>query len=407
MIPLLAALIAQASVREAAQLEVTLWHSYNGPERDALEAVVRAFEATSPGFRVAPSMVPYDALADKLTAAIPRGHGPDVFIFAHDRIGGWAEGGQIEPIELLVDEAMLDAHETDCVFALAYGDALYGLPLAHKALALYVRTDLAPEPPEDFASLLALAKKHTDAAKARYGLVYGNIDFFYHTPILFSLGGVVFEGADPRRGIAGKVAVRNDGMKRSLAMAHRLAKTEGLIPDDPTQVTASAMFAEGRTPMLISGPWFRSQIDRAVPYTVVPIPAFEGGARASGFSTCEAVLMSKRTKHPKEAFRFLSFLANDPTSAELRMRAGGQPVTLRSAWETVLPTLDAKEQRIFSAFRDAFASSVPSPSNPEMAAVWTPMNAALYKTIHQGMDPSQALAEAQERISRALSALGK
>lgn len=62
------------------------------------------------------------------------------------------------------------------------------------------------------------------------------------------------------------------------------------------------------------------------------------------------------------------------------------------------------EQKIFRAFRDAFEDAVPSPSSPAMAAVWTPMNAALYKTLHQGMAPKDAAAEAQKRIDDALSA---
>jgi maltose-binding protein MalE len=84
------------------------------------------------------------------------------------------------------------------------------------------------------------------------------------------------------------------------------------------------------------------------------------------------------------------------------MVTGGQPVTLNEAWTTVLKELPEKEQSTFQAFKDAFEDSVPSPSNPEMAAVWTPMNAALYKTIHQDMPPKDAAAEAQRRIDKAL-----
>jgi arabinogalactan oligomer / maltooligosaccharide transport system permease protein len=388
----------------AAQTEIVLWHAYNGAERDALLQAIDAFHSANPELRVSVSGVPHDAITDKLTVAIPRGHGPDVFIYAHDRIGGWAEGGQIAPLELLVTEEMLDAHETDCVFALAYGPSLYGLPLAHKALGLYVRTDLVPEPPKDFATLVATAKKFTDPPKARYGLVYNNVDLFFHLPLLFSYGGYIFEGADPRQGISGTVNVANDGVIRSLEMARRLAREERIIPDDPTQVTASAMFSEGRTPMLISGPWFRSEIPKSIPYTVVPIPAFEGGKQASGFSTCEGVILSAKSKHPREAFSFMRFLANDPKSAALRMKIGAQAVTLKQAWDEVLPALPAAEQKIYAGFREAFLSSVPSPSDPRMAAVWTPMNGALYNAIHQGTPAAEAATEAQRRIDVALRA---
>ena len=37
-----------------------------------------------------------------------------------------------------------------------------------------------------------------------------------------------------------------------------------------------------------------------------------------------------------------------------------------------------------------------------MTAVWTPMNAALYKSIHKAMDPTAAAEQAQKRIDKAL-----
>lgn len=390
-------LFTAAGPAAAEPVTIKLWHSYTGAERTGLEQALEAFAATSPGFTVAPSFVPNDALVDKLTAAIPRGHGPDVFIFAHDRVGGWAEGHLIEPIELLVDEPMLDRHVTACVFALAYGDSLYGLPLAFKALALFVRTDQLKAAPKTFEELLAAARAATDKSAGRYGLVYPNADLFFHTPLLFSLGGRIYAGGDEA-----SPNVVNDGVVRSLAMAHRLATVEGVIPDDPSTVLSSAMFVDGRTPLVISGPWFRSQIDEGVPYTVAPIPAFEGGEQAAGFSTCEGVLMSRRSAHKKEGFRLMRFLTTEAEGVRPRMIAGQQTVSLLSAWETDLPMLPERERAIYAAFREAFERSKPTPSHPSMNAVWTPMNAALYKTIHRGMAPADAAREAQERIEKAL-----
>jgi maltose-binding protein MalE len=389
---LFGALVAAAS---ADPIEITLWHSYQGAERDALAKALEAFASTNPGFKVAASAVPYDAMRDKIPAAIPRGHGPDVFIYAHDFIGRLAEGGLIEPLELMVDEAMLDRQATACVFALAYGDSLYGLPLAHKALALFVRTDRIKSPPKSYEELVEIAKKETDPSKGRYGLVYPNADFFFHTPLAWSLGAYVM---DEKR--SPKVA--NPGMIASLVLAKRMFKDEKIVPDDPTPVTESSMFSDGRTPMVITGPWFRSEIDKNVPYTVVPIPAFPGGKQASGFSTCEGVLMNHKTAHPKEAFQLMRFLSEDMRSVRPRMVIGGQPVTLDEAWTTVLPELTERERAIFRAFKEAFEHSVPSPSDPQMAVVWTPMNAALYKTLHQDMPAEAAAKEAQKRIEDAL-----
>jgi len=389
----LAIAIGAATSAHADAPKLKLWHSYTGVERAGLEAAVAALKDDR--FTVEASFVPFDAMADKLTAAIPRGHGPDVFIFAHNRIGGWAEGGIVEPIELFVDEAMLDRHLTPCVFALAYGDSLYGMPLAFKALALFVRSDLVKTPPTDFDTLIQIAKANTDADAARYGLVYANADFFFHTPLMLSLGGSVY-GDDPK-----SPNVDNPGMTASLAMTHRLAQ-EGILPSDPTVVMASGMFSEGRTPFVINGPWFRGEIDPGVQYTVVPIPAFPGGEASSGWSTCEGVMMSRHTEHKVEAFELMRFLSTTAEGAVPRMKTGGQTITLIESFEAAVKELPEAERAIYEAFRTAFEQSKPTPIDPSLNAVWTPMNAALYKTIHRGMKPAEATAQAQTRVNKAL-----
>lgn len=387
-----------------ADAPLVLWHSYTGQERAALEAVVAHYNQR-PELRrkVRMTSVPHDAYPDKITAAIPRGHGPDVFIFAHDRIGGWVEGGQIAPIELFVDEALLDAHESACVFALAYGNSLYGLPLAAKALALYVRSDLVPEAmtASSMEILVDLARRFAERP-GRFGLVYHNVDFFFHTPWLQAFGGTVFEGDPIRSPRSARPKLHTEAMVRSLAYARSLALVPSLVPDDPNQVTAAAMFARGRAPLVVSGPWFRSELEARLRFEVRPLPPVAGRPAASGFATCEAVLLSRHSAHPEDAFSFMRFLSSTPEGVGPRMAQGGQPVTWRPAWRSIFPTLPARLGRQLRAFQDAFRTAEPTPSHPLMAGVWTPMNAALYKTIHQGMAPEAAAQEAQVRVERGL-----
>lgn len=89
---------------------VTVWHAYRTKEKAALEKVVstfnaKTFNAKKSGTQIKLVSIPYDALADKITAAIPRGRGPDLFIFAQDRVGDWAAAEVIEPVDFwLKDE---------------------------------------------------------------------------------------------------------------------------------------------------------------------------------------------------------------------------------------------------------------------------------------------------------------
>ena len=112
--------------------------------------------------------------------------------------------------------------------------------------------------------------------------------------------------------------------------------------------------------------------------------------------------MNRKSRQKKAAFTLMSYLSNDVAGSQIRMRKGRQTVTLLSAWEKELPSFDPAAQAMFSAFRESFNSSTPSPSFPNMNAVWGPMNAALYNTIHKGASPKEAAADAQRRITKAL-----
>lgn len=58
--------------------KLVLWHAYAGGEEKALTQVVRSFQDAHPqGPQIEAISVPYGSFADKLQAAIPRGHGPD------------------------------------------------------------------------------------------------------------------------------------------------------------------------------------------------------------------------------------------------------------------------------------------------------------------------------------------
>src|SRR6266508_1734157 len=95
-------------VLASAQKEIVVWHAYRGDEKTAFEKVVAQFNAANAGkgIKATTLAVPYDAFADKITAAVPRGKGPDVFIYAQDRLGGWvAAGNTVEPIDFFLDEA--------------------------------------------------------------------------------------------------------------------------------------------------------------------------------------------------------------------------------------------------------------------------------------------------------------
>ena len=72
----LALLALTAALPPAARAaEVVVWHAYRGAEKTAFEKVVKQFEAkqAGKGITVSTLAIPYDAYADKISAAVPRG----------------------------------------------------------------------------------------------------------------------------------------------------------------------------------------------------------------------------------------------------------------------------------------------------------------------------------------------
>jgi arabinogalactan oligomer/maltooligosaccharide transport system substrate-binding protein len=114
--------------------EVVLWHSYRAGEEAAFEKTVAAFNAQDNGVRIRSQAIPSDPFVDKVTITVPRGQGPDLFIFAHNMIGNWVEKGVLEPLSGKVDQETLKQFVPEAVKAMVYRKNLYGLPLAFKSL---------------------------------------------------------------------------------------------------------------------------------------------------------------------------------------------------------------------------------------------------------------------------------
>ena len=66
-----------------------------GRTLESVDEANAALAAEGADVEVRPEAIPYDALHTKLATAIPRGHGPDLFVAAHDRVGDWARQGLV------------------------------------------------------------------------------------------------------------------------------------------------------------------------------------------------------------------------------------------------------------------------------------------------------------------------
>lgn len=365
---------------------VVLWHSYRGAEETALIAAVEAFEAEG-GADVEVLAVPYEVMASKLTNAIPRGNGPDVFVFAHERVGGWADTGLLRPVADWAGAPALDAFPGPALEALTYGERRWGLPLSVKSLALFRNTDVVPEAPATMDDLLAAAR--ASVARGGSGIAYESESFYFHAPWYFGHGGALTMPPP-------LVDFEGPAWRDSLAFLADLVD-EGLVPEEPTGALVAGLFRSGDAPFAISGPWFLAELEGGVPWAVSPLPRFADGRPASPLLTVEAVFVSATAERPDDGAALASFVAG-PEGARLRGTLGRQVVAHGSAWDD--PAL--ADDPVLTAFRDQAALAVPMDNRPAMRDVWEPSQIALKKVMRGLATPEQA-AEASYRRWKAIT----
>ena len=362
---------------------VVLWHAYRAEEQKALEQLVDAYNAQGGPVTVEAIPVPYDAFVDKIGVTVPRGNGPDLFIFAHNMIGDWVAGGLLEPVTEWAPPALLSRFIPDTVKALVYKKSLYGLPLAFKSLVLFYNKKLIAEPPKTVDELIAKAKAHTGGES--WGLAVEAAKLYFHAPWLHAKGGVVFDEA-------GKPVLDSDASVAAAELARSLVKEQGIVPSGMTGFMVTSLFNEGKAAMAISGPWLRGEIDAGVDYGVAVLPKL-GDAPLKPFLGSEAIYVSAKGAHKREAFDFAKFLTSDE-AALVRAKVGKQPVANKATYEDP----EIKADPFMPVFFEQAQSSVIMPATPEMQAVWSTYDTALNKTLFGDASARDAMGEAQRKV---------
>ncbi|MDP6943980.1 MAG: extracellular solute-binding protein, partial [Myxococcota bacterium] len=262
---------------------VVLWHAYRGQEKEALEQAITLFHASQDRITVRLQAVPYDPYVDKIAITIPRGQGPDVFIFAHNMIGAWVEEGLIEPLSTQVKPELLQAMLPQSVRALVYQQHLYGLPLAFKSLALFYDKSKLPKAPATMEELLDSVKELQRPSRGIHGLVYEAGLLYHHAPWMHAFGGAVFDEA-------GAPALNTPAQVAALDYARSLHAAHKVVPKGMTSFMLTSLFNDGKAIAVLNGPWFRAEIT-AKSYGVAPIPTV-GGRVPKPFLGVEAAFVS-------------------------------------------------------------------------------------------------------------------
>ncbi|WP_433585582.1 sugar ABC transporter substrate-binding protein [Microbacterium hydrocarbonoxydans] len=353
--------------------ELVIW---TDAEREAaITEAAKAFEEET-GAKVTLVQKNFEDLRNDFIAQVPTGEGPDITVGAHDWLGALVAAGVVDTIDL-GDKA--SEFEQVALDAMTYDGQLYALPYSLETIALVQNVDLVgAEAPATWDDMIAK------------GLAAGT-----ERPVVINTGGETGDGYTMyglQTSFGAPVFVQDDtgsyttevgmGGANGEAFAQWLGANgkngTGYISTTVDYDINNELFASGKAPFTIQGPWAISAFE-GVNVAVNPIPS-AGGQPAAPFVGVQGFYLSSKSKNALLAQEFLTnYLGTEDAQRALYEADPRIP-----AWASLAE--EVSSDPITAGFVASAKNGVPMPSIPEMGSVWDLWNAAQAQIIN-GADP--------------------
>lgn len=390
VIAVLAIIIIAASVYlfmkppEAPPADVVVWHSLlSGEKKVAEEGIATSFKQKYPDITI--DFLEIMDLRTRLLAAIPAGKGPDVFMWAHDWTGEFADAGHIYPLTEFVTPELMEKFTSTAVEACTYDDKIWALPYAAETVALIYNKAMVEDPPETMEELIAAMAKAK--AEGMYGIAYP-IDPYFVSAWVHAFGGWYW--SDENR----TVGANSEGTIRGLR--YLIETFKPYMAADPTGTVQIGVFLEKMSPFCITGPWAIPSIkDAGIDYGVVPLPKITELDRwPEPFTGVKVTWMTSAAKNKENAFAFIEWFATDPD----HILARAEEARFIPVLKETLELEEIKADPFISGFAEAVTLGRPMPKGPEMMLTWGPFGDSLMLAWIEPGKLQQYFDDAQSRI---------
>ncbi|MBI3229119.1 MAG: maltose/maltodextrin ABC transporter substrate-binding protein MalE [Burkholderiales bacterium] len=329
-----------------------------------------------------------DDASGKFQQLSSQGKGPDIFIWAHDRLGEWIASDLLAPIQ--TDKTLRNTIDPMAWSAFSVAGKTWGYPISMEAVALIYNKDLLPTPPQQFDELFALDKKLTSQGKKAINWDYTNTYFSW--PLLAAGGAYAFGHWDSGHYDKANTGVATQG---AITGANTIVK---LINADVLPKTASygemeKGFLEGKTAMMINGPWAWENARKAkINFGVALIPQVNGKA-AAPFVGVQGAMIAKASPNRQAATTFLeNFLLAEPGLKEMNADVAlGVPAN-RNFYAQL------KSDPLILATMMSVQNGQPMPNNPEMSKFWSATKTALENITQNKVSSREGLEQAASQI---------
>ena len=319
---------------------------------------------------------------------------PDLFLFAHDKIGVFAEMGILAPVAPLLEDGTLDAFLPMTIDAATYKGTLYQLPLYFETLLFmynrrYMRDEEVPATTEALYSYM-----ENNTGRGRYGFVEQHSTAYYCAAWIHGFGGSIIDSS---------AVPFPDEQAVQEALTYHL-KFVKLMPGETEYNTVNTLFLEGKADATIGGPWMvPSAREAGIDLGIAPMPTVdETGLALAPYSGVQGlhVLKAAAEKKTDAVKALLRALAKPEIGTSLALASGCAPAN-GECYE------DARvaEDPLVQAMRQTAEIAVPMPNIPEMDVMWTVVSNLLTDVNLSGKDIASSFQAAKAQAESLIAGM--
>jgi maltose/maltodextrin transport system substrate-binding protein len=334
-----------------------------------------------------------EGATDKFQAAAQTGKGPDIMLWAHDRIGEWADAGLLKPLTISADfKAGFIPMSWDAV---THNKQIWGYPLALEAVSLiYNKKYVTGNPPAQLSEISAFAKELKTKSPNVVAILWDYDTPYFTWPFLASGGGYPFKE------VAGSydtkdIGVANDGAVKGLKEVVDLI-TAGIMPKGASYSVMEQKMNSGELAMMISGPWAWANLRKSgIDFGLAPLPGV-GGNPGKPFVGVLTALINRSTPNADLAAQFIEKYIC--TADGLKTIDADVPIGV-PALKSVYDEMAAKNPLIKVTYDNA-QNGVVMPNIPQMGKFWSSMASAFQIATNGQASPEAALADAKKNMEK-------
>jgi len=374
--------------------------------KEAYPLIVKAFEEKHPNIKIKIEDTPNKQYWQKLETAANGDNLPDVFWMNGPRFMQYAANDMLMPLGDLIkqDNYDMNNYPKSLVDLYTYDGQSYGIPKDFDTIGVWYNKALFdekkveyPNASWDWNKMIEAAQKLTDPAKGQWGIA-ANFDSqggYYNT--IYQAGGYMISDDKKSSGYDKPEAI--EGIKFWTDLIHKYKASPTMA--QMTDTEALNMFTSGKVAMLWEGSW--NAVDFANNDYLkdkIGVAALPKGKEQSVVIHGLGHVMSKNTKHPKEAWEFLKFLGSKEV-ADIHTKTGVAIPAFngtQDAWVKSQPNLDLQ------IFIDQLAYSKPYPVS-KYTAKWSGLESDILKKAWSGeLSPEEAGKQMAAKMNEALAA---